>query len=326
MKILYIGGTGEISFDCIHETVKAGHEVTVFNRGNNNKGLPESVHFVTGDFNDDNQYAQILAHDFDVICQFRVFTPEQMKRDLEMLQGKKLQYIFISTASAYHRPVKDFPITEKTPLHNPFSDYSSQKIDCEKLLQAQTSLRYTIIRPSHTSRTMSTTAMTENYYAASRILRDKPVIVPGDGTSLWTITAAEEFAVPFTRLIGNPQAIGDFFHITSDNYYTWNEIYTAIGRALGKETRLVHVPSDTLIKYCPAWKTPLHGDKTHTAVFDNSKIKKVVGDFTCKITLDEFMVRRATLYRDSGRVDQAIDTKQEALFDRIIREQNALGG
>ena len=326
MKVLYIGGTGQISFDCIHQTVKAGHEVTVFNRGNHNAGLPESVDFITGDFNDDRQYAQILEHAFDVICQFRVFTPGEMKRDLEMLQGKKLQYIFISTASAYHRPVQHFPITEKPPLHNPFSPYSSQKIDCEKLLQSQSSLGYTIVRPSHTSRTMFTTAMVEGDFAASRILRDKPVIVPGDGTSLWTITAAEEFAVPFTRLIGNRQAMGDCFHLTSDNYYSWNEIYTAIGRALGKATRLVHVPSDTLIKYCPDWQTPLHGDKTHTAIFDNTKIKKVVGDFTCKITLDEFMLRRATLYLDSGGLDKEIDTKQDALFNRIIREQNSLGG
>ena len=326
MKVLYIGGTGQISFDCIHQTVKAGHEVTVFNRGNHNASLPESVGFITGDFTDDRQYAQILEHAFDVICQFRVFTPGEMKRDLEMLQGKNLQYIFISTASAYHRPVQHFPITEKTPLHNPFSPYSSQKIDCEKLLQSQRSLGYTIVRPSHTSRTMFTTAMVEGDFAASRILRDKPVIVPGDGTSLWTITAAEEFAVPFTRLIGNRQALGDYFHLTSDNYYSWNEIYTTLGRALGKETRLVHVPSDTLIRYCPDWQWALHGDKTHTAIFDNSKIKNVVGDFACKTTLDEFMLRRATLYRDSGRVDQAIDTKQEALFDRIIREQNALGG
>ena len=168
--------------------------------------------------------------------------------------------------------------------------------------------------------------MVEDDFAANRILRDKPVIVPEDGTSLWTITAEEKFAVPFTRLIDNRQALGDCFHLTSDNYYSWNEIYTALRRALGKETRLVHMPSDTLKKYCHAWKTPLHGDKSPTAVFDNSKIKKVVCDFTCKITLDEFIRKSASRYLDYGGNDKGIETKQEALFHRIIREQNALGG
>ncbi len=325
MKVLYVGGTGQISFDCVHETVRAGHDTWVFNRGNSNNGLPEAVSFIRGDFDDDDAYSRIADGGFDVICQFRVFTPEQVRRDIRLLSGKTSQYIFISTASAYQKPVPHYVITEDVPLINPYAQYSRDKADCEAELRAQSGLPYTIVRPSHTSRTKFTTAMGEGGFAAQRLLRGKPVIVPGDGTSLWTITAARDFAPPFVKLFGNPAAIGDAFHLTSNNAYTWNQIYTAIADALGVEAKLAHVPSDTLVRYNPAWEGGLLGDKSYSVTFDNSKIKGVVGDFRCDTSLEDFMAGLAEQFRAAGGDETPIDPELDALYDRIIAEQSALG-
>ena len=213
MKVLYIGGTGQISFDCVHESVRQGHEVWVFNRGHHNQGLPPSVNHLQGDIQDDECYRQIADMQFDVICQFRVFTPEQMKRDIEFFADCVGQYIFISSASAYQKPLPHYLITEEMPLSNPYAQYSQNKAECEFLLQKQDRLPYTIVRPSHTSRSKITTAMGEGYIAAWRILHDKPVVIPGDGTNLWVVTAAQDFAPPFVRLLGNQEAINQHFHL-----------------------------------------------------------------------------------------------------------------
>ncbi len=325
MKVLYVGGTGQISFHCVHESVRAGHDVWVFNRGNSNDGLPEEVSFIKGDFDDDADYGQIAEMGFDVICQFRVFTPEQMARDIQLLSGKVGQYIFISSASAYQKPIPHYVITESVPLKNPFSEYSHNKIACEELLTSQQELTYTIIRPSHTSRTKLTTAMGEGDMAASRMLRGKPVVVPGDGTSLWTITRSQDFARPFVSLFGNALALNDAFHLTSDNAYAWNCIYQAIGKALGVDPDLVHVPSDTLIRYNLDWMAALHGDKAYSVVFDNSKIKAVVGDFACDASLDGFMAELVEDFNVRGGVDLPFDEALDALYDRIATEQAGVG-
>ena len=327
MKVLYIGGTGQISFDCVHESVKAGHDTWVFNRGNSNDGLPPETRFLIGDMHDDDAYRQIVDEGFDVICQFRVFDVDAMERDLRFFTGHCKQYVFISSASAYHKPVGAFPITEDVPLHNPFWEYSRKKAACEERLAGQSDLPWTIVRPSHTSRDKLTTAMGEGDLAARRMLAGKPIVVPGDGTSLWTITHSRDFAPPFVKLLSNDRALGEAFHLTSDHAYPFDMIYAEIGRALGVEAELVHVPSETLIRYHPGWEGALLGDKTYTVMFDNRKIKGVVGDFDCPTTLEGFM--RDVVAASRERIDGpggGGEGKMDALFDQIINDQRALGG
>lgn len=325
MKILYVGGTGQISFDCVHESVRAGHEVWVFNRGNSNDGLPPETQFITGDFNDDAVYGKLPGEAFDVVCQFRVFDVEKLQRDIDLWTGRVQQYVFISTASAYHKPVTVQFITEDVPLVNPHWEYSRKKAACEKLLTDQKKLPFTIMRPSHTSRDSLTTAMGEGDLAASRMLRGLPVVVPGDGTSLWTVTAAEDFAGPFVKLLGNPKALGEAFHLTDDRAYSWNTIYGALGDALGVTPELVHVPTATLVKFNPDWEGPLWGDKAWTVQFDNSKIKSVVGDFTFTTTLNDFTAARVAAFRERGGIETEFSPSLDETFDRIASAQRSLG-
>ncbi len=315
MRVLYIGGTGEISFDCIHETVRLGHEVTVFNRGRNNAGLPPECRLIAGDIHDDAAYARLAADNFDAICQFRLFAPEEIDRDIATFAGHCGQYVFISTASAYRKPVRDLPITEATPLDNPHWAYSRAKADMEARLQHQSMLPYTIVRPSHTYRTKMTTPLGGE---VSRMLRGKPVILHGDGESLWTITHARDFARPFARLLGADAAIGETFHITNDRQWSWNEIFEAIAAAIGVEKLdIVHVASDTLVRYNPKWEGRLLGDKSATVIFDNSKVRSVVGDFGMPI--DPWIGMRMVAERFPPRAD-AYDAEADALYDRIIRD------
>jgi len=326
MKILYVGGTGQISFDCVHESVRAGHETWVFNRGNSNAGLPPETLYIKGDFEDDPAYAQIAGMGFDVVCQFRVFDATKLQRDLDLLAGKVGQYVFISTASAYHKPVTAQFITEDVPLANPYWEYSRNKIACEALLTAQSALPWTIVRPSHTSRNMLIDTMGGGDFVASRIVRGLPIIVTGDGTSLWTVTAAEDFAPPFVKLLGNPGAMGEVFHLTSDHAHSWNKIYQTMSQALGASAELAYVPTATLVKYNPGWDGPLWGDKVWTAQFDNSKIKAVVGEFSCDTSLEDFTAKRVACFRARGGAEAGLDAEMDALFDRIIADQRSLGG
>ncbi len=319
MRVLYIGGSGEISFDCIHETVRLGHEVTVFNRGHHNAGLPDACRFITGDVHDDAAYGRLASERFDVICQFRIFSTDEMARDIATFSGHCGQYVFISTASAYRKPVRGLPITEATPLVNPHWAYSRAKAAMEAMLAGQSALPFTIVRPSHTYRTRMPTALGGE---VSRLLRGLPVIVHGDGESLWTITHATDFARPFARLLGNPRALGDAFHITNSRSWPWNEIFEAMAAALGVASpQLVHVASDTLVRYEPEWEGPLHGDKSASVLFDNSKVKSVVGDFDCPVDPWHGMRLVARDYPPNREPDARLD----ALYDRIIAEQRALG-
>ena len=322
MRIAFIGGSGEISFDCIHESVRLGHQVSVFNRGNHNAGLPDACRFIAGDVEDDAAYGRLAQEHFDTICQFRLFTPEAIRRDIELFAGHCAQYLFISTASAYQKPVRGLPITEDTPLENPFWPYSRAKAEMEGMLRAQDRLPWTIVRPSLTYRTRMPLPIGGNL-EVSRLLRGKPVIVPGDGESLWTATHAEDFARPFVRLLGNPRAIGEHFHLTGDRAWPWNEIFEAAAAALGvTRYQLVHVPSDTLVRYHPEWTGPLLGDKSASALFDNSKVKGVAGDFECPI--DVWRGARLVAERFPPAPD-VFDPALDALCDRIVQGQEALG-
>lgn len=321
MRILYIGGTGEISFDCIHESVRLGHDVTVFNRGHHNDGLPNKVKVITGDVESDGDYRRLAREHFDTICQFRLFTPEAIRRDIALFTGHCAQYLFISSASAYQKPVRNLPMTEQTPLDNPHWAYSRAKAEMERILQGQGELPFTIVRPSHTYRTRMPTPF--GTIEVSRLLRGKPVVVHGDGESLWTITHASDFARPFARLLGNPRALGEAFHLTGDRAWPWNEIFEAIAAALGvKDPSLVHVASETLIRYYPEWEGPLLGDKSASVAFDNRKVKSVSGDFDCPIDPWQGMRLVAERHPPDGGV---FDAELDRLFDRIVAEQGVLG-
>ena len=297
------------------------HEVTVFNRGNRNAGLPRECRFVTGDIDDDAAYGRLAAEGFDTVCQFRLFTPDAIRRDIALFAGHCAQYLFISSASAYAKPVRNLPITESTPLDNPYWAYSRAKAEMEGILRAQRDLPWTIVRPSHTYRTRMPTAL---HGEESRLLRGKPVVVHGDGESLWTVTHARDFARPFARLLGAPGALGEAFHITGDRSWSWNELFEAIAAALGvREPRWVRVASDTLVRYNAAWEGPLLGDKSPSVRFDNSKVKSVVGDFDAPIDPWEGMRMVA---RDHPPVAADFDPAMDALYDRIVDEQDRLGG
>ena len=326
LNVLFIGGTGLISLPCVHEAVRAGHRVTLFNRGATTADLPPGVEVVVGDAHDDKDSAAALGNGFDVVSQFIAFDAAHVERDIALFSGRVGQYVFISTASAYKKPVDTWPITEAVPLHNPFWEYSRKKAAAEALLQGQNTLPFTIVRPSHTVRTHFPTGMSERDTVASRLRRGLPVVVPGDGTSLWTLTRAEDFAVPFVRLFGNAGAIGEAFHLTADHAWSWNAIYEGVARALGVESpELVHVPSQTLVKFQPDWAGPLFGDKTHSLLFDNSKIKRVVGDFDCTHDLQELLAGPLAAYWARTGHAPAEPSPDDSLFDVIIAAQRDIG-
>ena len=318
--VLFIGGTGQISHSCVHEAVKAGHEVSVLNRGFTSETLPPGVRQLTADFKDDASYAAALGDQhWDTVCQFIAFTPEDVERDIRLLSGKTGQYIFISSASAYHKPVQTFPITEDVPLINPYWEYSRNKAKAEALLQSQTTLPYTIVRPSHTLRTHFPTALGEGDTVLWRMLNGKPIIIPGDGQALWTLTRSEDFARPFVRLFGTEGALNTAFHLTSDHAFPWTMIYQAVGRALGVSVDFAPVPSTVLAGYHQQWEEYLLGDKGYTVIFDNSKIKSVVGDFACAKTLDEIMASPLQHWTQNGGAAQLQPSPDlNALIDRAI--------
>jgi nucleoside-diphosphate-sugar epimerase len=324
LKVLFVGGTGNISLSCVAEAAKAGHSVTVFNRGATGAVVPKGVNSIAGDLGD-ARYRELGRSGFDVVCQFIAFTPEQVVRDVELFSGGAAQYIFISSASVYQKPPRHYVITEKTPAVNPYWRYSQDKIACEAALKAARGLNWTIVRPSHTVRTMLPTIFNEGDALAHRLLAGKPVIVAGDGATPWTLTRCADFAVPFVRLFGASAALGETFHITSDNAYTWNDITNAIAAGVGVKADIVHVPTDTLIRYLPDSEGPLMGDKTWTALFDNTKVKQIVGDFDCVGNLDEVLAEPIASFKARLKSEGSKTSDRDALMDRIAREQRSLG-
>lgn len=326
LSVLFVGGTGQISLPCVARAVAAGHRVSVYNRGQRGEALPAGVTSITGDMKDPEAYRALGQRGFDVVCQFMVFTPEQMAADLAVFAGHAAQYIFISSASVYEKPARHYVITEKTPTVNPYWAYSRAKIACEALLKEQSALAWTIVRPSHTVRTGLPTMVGEGDLIARRMLAGKPVFVAGDGTAPWTLTRSVDFAVPFVGLFGKPEALDEDFHITSDRGYSWDAIYRTIARGLGVEAKIVHVPSDTLVRYRKDWEGPLLGDKTWAALFDNSKVKRVAGDFTCSEDLDTVLAEPIANLKRRLDGPPAPAHELDALIDRIVSEQSALGG
>ncbi|MDC9822284.1 SDR family oxidoreductase [Devosia sp. ZB163] len=325
LNVLFVGGTGQISLPCVEYAVAEGHKVSVFNRGLRDAALPAGVTSIVGDMKDPASYRKLGDMHFDVVAQFMVFTPEQMAEDIATFAGKTGQYIFISSASVYEKPARHYIITEKTPAVNPYWAYSQAKIACEKMVAEATGLQWTIVRPSHTVRTGLPTMMGEGDIVIRRMQQGKPVIVAGDGTSPWTLTRSRDFAVPFVNLFGKDAALGEIFHITSDRGYSWDDIYKAIGRGVGLAPNIVHVPSDTLVAYNKAWEGPLIGDKTWSALFDNSKVKRVAGDFKCSEDLDEVLAESIGFLKERLTSDAPVNMELDPLMDRITSEQLALG-
>ncbi|GHU72612.1 hypothetical protein FACS189413_15940 [Bacteroidia bacterium] len=297
MKILFIGGTGTISTAISKLLIHQGHDLYLINRGNRNDILPAGAHSLIADIHDEEKVAQLIQDlDFDCVADFIAFVPEQLQRDYRLFKEKTKQFIFISSASAYQKPLAHYQITESTPLLNPYWQYSRDKIACEDYLMKlyrEENFPVTIVRPSHTyderSVPLGVHGKNGSWSVVKRILEGKPVIIHGDGNSLWTMTHNSDFAKAFAGLTGNIHALGEAVHITSDETLTWNQIYQCIANALNRPLKAVHVASELLATLGPSYDFygGLLGDKAHSVVFDNSKIKRLVPGFTATKRFDQ---------------------------------------
>lgn len=321
MKVLFIGGTGVISSACAALAAARGIDLFLLNRGASQRDVPASAKILRGDIRDRDAVRNALGDErFDAVVDWIAYTPEQIENDLELFRNRTEQFVFISSASAYQTPPANLPITESTTLANPFWQYSRDKIACEDLLVAavrEHGFPATIVRPSHTyDRTLIPT--TGHWTDIARMRAGKPVVVHGDGTSLWTITHHTDFAVAFVGLLGNPVAVGDTFHITGDHAPTWNQIYGWLAAAAGvDEPALVHVASETIGAVHPEWGPGLVGDKAHSMVFDNAKVRALVPEFATTITFDEG-AREILGFYDAHPELQVVDPVADAAFERIL--------
>lgn len=326
MKVLFIGGTGTISTAISKLLLASGHELFLLNRGNRNDRLPQGAVTLTADINDEQQVAKLIAGlDFDVVADFIAFVPAHLERDYRLFRHKTRQFIFISSASAYQKPPADYRISESTPLANPFWQYSRDKIACEMYLMERyrnEQFPITIVRPSHTyseySVPLGVHGDNGSWQVLKRMLDGKPVIIQGDGTSLWTMTHSRDFARAFAGLMGNIHAIGEAVQIMSDETLTWNQIYTCIADALGVPLRAVHVASEFLAASSDYDFTGgLLGDKAHSAVFDTSKLKRLVPGFHATIRFDQG-VKETVEYVLAHKTCQIPDEAFDNWCDRTI--------
>ncbi len=319
-KVLFIGGTGIISSACSRLAIEKGMTLYHLNRGETTRPIPEAVIHLKGDVRERASYkAALEGHDFDVVVQWIAYVPEHIEEDIEVLRGRVKQYVFISSASAYQTPPASQPVTESSMLDNPVWEYSRNKIACEaRLIKAYQDEKFpiTIVRPSHTY-DPTLFPMHGGYTMLHRMRQGKPVVVHGDGTSLWTLTHHQDFAVGLIGLLANPRAIGDTFHITSDEWLSWNQIYNFIAQAAGVQGELVHVPSKLIAAFDPEWGASLLGDKTHSMIFDNSKIRRLVPEFDPKIPFAEG-ARQIVAWYDADPARQVVDEAFDALNDQII--------
>lgn len=320
MNVLFIGGTGAISSACSQLAVSRGIDLYLLNRGLSSRPAPEGAYVLQGDVRDKDSFkAALKGRSFDVVVDWIAFTPDQVEADIQFFRGKVGQYIFISSASAYQTPPASLPVTESTVLDNPFWEYSRNKIACEeRLVRAYREEKFpiTLVRPSHTyDQTLS--PIHGGYTVIDRMRSGQPVIVHGDGTSLWVLTHHTDFAKGFTGLLGSPHAIGEAFQITSDEALTWNQIYEITARAAGAEPHLVHVPSELIAAYDPEWGASLLGDKAHSTVFDNTKIKRIVPDYQAAIPYFQGAAEIMAWY-DSDPAHQVVDPTFNDLIDKIL--------
>ncbi|HLS65228.1 MAG TPA: NAD-dependent epimerase/dehydratase family protein [Ruania sp.] len=321
-SVLFIGGTGQISAACVPVALQRGWDVTVLNRGASTlRAVPEEVRTVHADVRDPEAVRAVLgAAEFDAVADFTSFTPEHAATAVDLFSGRTGQYLYISSASAYQTPPARLPVTEETPLDNPYWQYSRDKAASEELLRrahAERGFPVTVVRPSHTfDRTRVPTV--GGWTDVERLRRGAPVVVVGDGTTLWTITRAADFAIGFVGLLGRSEAIGEAFHITSDLAPTWNELYQTLGRLLGVEAQLVHAPAEVIAAVDTRMGGSLLGDKAHSFVLDNSKIRALVPEFAPTATLEQGLGESIEWYlADPAR--QGSDAHLEAVFDEVVR-------
>lgn len=331
MKALFIGGTGTISTAISRKLLEEGHELWLINRGTRNDALPPGAHIIQADIGDEADVARKLdGLEFDVVADFIAFTPEHLERDHRLFAGRTRQFIYISSASAYQKPLSDYRINEGTPLANPFWEYSRNKIAGEDLLMKwyrEEGFPVTIVRPSHTyserSVPLGVHGPNGSYQVIKRMLEGKRVIIQGDGTSLWTMTFNSDFADGFVGLMGNIHAIGEAVQITSDETLTWNQIYQTIADALGVELHACHVSSEFLAAVSPVeWDLygSLLGDKANSVAFDNAKLKRLVPGYTATVRFDQG-VRIALDYVLSHPECQREDPAFDRWCDSVVAAQ-----
>ena len=328
MKTLFIGGTGIISSACADLAIERGHELFILNRGVSTKyPLPKGATLLKGDIHANEAHlASLMAgHHFDAVVDYIAFTSNDIERDLRLFRDRADQFVFISSASAYQKPVKNYLITEETPLENPYWEYSRNKIACENMLMKEyhgNGFPVTIIRPSHTyGHSQIPFAVSSWLYpwtVIDRMKRGKKVIVPGDGTSLWVLTWNADFAKGLIGLLGNKKAIGEVFQITSDQVLSWDQIYLEAYQALGLSPNVIHIPSDFIARYDEHAVGSLIGDKSNSVVFDNSKIKRFIPDFHCEVEWAEGL-RRSLAWFEVHPEFQTVDHDANELWDKIIR-------
>ena len=326
MRILFIGGTGLISTACSSATVSAGHELWLLNRGRSL--LPTAVakdRVLTADATDEAQVrAALEGREFDVVVQWVGYLPGHVEQDVRIFAAAG-QYVFISSASVYEKPPSHWLITEATPTVNPFWQYSLDKIACEEVLkraQRESGFPATIVRPSLTYGPSQIPVVIGSwqkpYTIVDRMRRGATIIVPGDGTSIWTLTHNSDFAKGLVGLFGHPGAIGEDFHITSEESLTWNQIYALVGRAAGVEPNILHVPSDGIIASDAEEEGNLWGDKAYSTVFDNAKLRNLVPDFKATVPFSAG-IQETVAWFDAAPGRQEIDAAANERWDRLAR-------
>lgn len=322
MKVLFIGGTGNISTASSILAIEKGIDLYHLNRGQTIVKI-HKVKTIIGDINNPNELSELKKHQWDVVVNWIAFTQEDVERDMELFKGKTKQYIFISSASAYQKPLSYPIVTESTPLHNTLAVYSNNKIKCEdRLMKAyrEEGFPMTIVRPSLTYDTVIPIAMGgfREYTTADRILKGKPIIIHGDGTSLWTVTHSDDFAKGLVGLLGLTQAIGHPFHITSDEVLTWNMIYKILAESLGCQLNAVHIASDFICKIEPYYIEKLLADKAESVIFDNSKIKTFVPEFNATIPF-AVGIKRTLNWFDENPKMKVVNPETNERFENILK-------
>ena len=321
MKVLFIGGSGIISSACSRLAVERGIDLYLLKRGTGGpRPVPEEATVLRGDIRDPASVKEALGSlEFDAVVDWVAFTPQHVQDDIDFFRARTGQYVFISSASAYQTPPARVPVVESTPLRNPFWRYSRDKIACEDLLVAAyraEGFPATIVRPSHTyDRTL--VPFDGGWTVPARMRQHKEIVVHGDGTSLWTLTHHEDFAKGFVPLLGHPRTVGEAFHITSDEALTWNQITEALAAALGVTPRIVHVPSDAIAAADPEWGAGLLGDKAHSMIFDNAKLRSVVPGYAATIPFSRG-AREIVAWHDADPARQIIEERFDALMDQLV--------
>ncbi len=321
LRVLFIGGSGVISSEASRLAVRRGIELLVLNRGATHlRPLPPEASVLHADIRDTASVREALGdREFDAVVDWVAFTPEHVQADIELFRGRTGQYVFISSASAYQTPPLRQPVTESTPLRNPFWQYSRDKIACEDLLveaYRETGFPATIVRPSHTY-DKTKIPFDGKWTALARMRAGQEIVVHGDGTSLWTLTHSADFARGFVPLLGHLRTIGDAFQITSDDVLTWNQIAQTLAAAAGATARIVHVPSDAIAAADAAWGAGLLGDKAHSMVFDNAKLRSVVPGYRAEIPFEQG-AREIIAWYDEDPARQRTDARLDALMDKLV--------